>query len=650
MSATSLSDSQRRLAASTIYSEPLRPWETRALRLVPVHREHGEEDIVEVQLETAAIPHLEGLGLVGSGEVVLYEALSYTWDSPVLSHAIRCNGLDFSVTANLHAALVHLRSSHSARWLWIDALCINQYDEAEKERQVRNMFHIYRKASTVLVWLGPAGPGTCLGADILNVYDTIWQDDRNRIFPQGVRNVLMRRVFKGIDTNIYVHEFLDDLRDNPPLDDERAGADTLGLVSMALDGIADILGLAWVRRTWIIQELAAAANVKFLCGRSVLSYDAFFHVIPYVRSALWNTHSALLAGKEDPTVSERLRKRPRRASVSEIFGFDTEYDEPAFFRESLPFTKVLHELRLLVNDPAGRIKTRRTQTELLLVFLVETMSRGFDVSIAVDRVYSLTAMADAISSASWGLTHNKRTASSPQQVPVDYSVGLQAAVLRALKIRMNEMRRFYVAIERSSSLSVPSNDCGVEDQETKSVLFSMFSAYPSPPSWLRLLEPEELNLDHYSLEGGSSQESRMSARKDWRWTEQDVTEPDTLAMRGKALGHLVVDSGGHPSRIWVALPCPLGKEFEKCDDKFHKPVRSLCQGCPDERPRADDGANLDDTETGGERNEPSEQQTSFNQTGTGSDDDEPNIEVNFWSWQFPLRARDGDVIVVFVHT
>lgn len=511
------------------------------------------------------------------------------------------------------------------------------------------MFHIYRKASTVLVWLGPAGPGTCLGADILNVYDTIWQDDRNRIFAQAVRSILMRRVYNGIDTNIYVDEFLDDLRDNPPLDDERAGDDTLGLVSMALDGIADILGRAWIRRTWIIQELAAAANVKFLCGRSVLSYDALFHVIPHVRSALWNTRSALLAGKEDPTVLERLRKRPRRASVSGVLGFDTKDDEPPFFGESLPFTKVLHELRLLVNDPAGRIKTRRTQTELLLMFLVETMSRGYDVSIAVDRVYSLTAMADAISSASWGLTHNKRIPSSPQQVPVDYSVGLQAAVLRALKIRMNEIRHFYVTIERLSSLSVPSNDFGVEDQETKSVLFSMFSAYPSPPSWLRLLEPEELHLDHYSLGGGSSQKSRMSERKGWRWTEQDVTEPDTLVMRGKALGHLVVDSVGHPSRIWVALPCPLGKEFETCD-KYHKPVRSLCQGCPDERPTAGDGANLDYTETGGERNEPSEQQTSFNQTGTGSDDDEPNIEVKFWSWQFPLHARDGDVIVVFFHT
>lgn len=73
--------------------------------------------MVEVRLETAVIPRLEGLGLVDSGDVIVYEALSYTWDSPVLGHAIRCNGVEFSVTANLHAALVHLRTSHRHRWL-----------------------------------------------------------------------------------------------------------------------------------------------------------------------------------------------------------------------------------------------------------------------------------------------------------------------------------------------------------------------------------------------------------------------------------------------------------------------------------------------------------------------------------------------------
>lgn len=117
MPVPSLSELQRRLTASAIYGEPLKPWETRALRLEPVHGEYEEGEIVEVRLETAVIPHLEGLGLVDSGDMILHEALSYTWGSPVLSHAIRCNGLDFSVTTNLHAALVHLRGSHGHRWL-----------------------------------------------------------------------------------------------------------------------------------------------------------------------------------------------------------------------------------------------------------------------------------------------------------------------------------------------------------------------------------------------------------------------------------------------------------------------------------------------------------------------------------------------------
>lgn len=550
----------------------------------------------------------------------------------------------------------HQWTSNSSSW--IDALCINQYDEAEKERQVRNMFHIYQKASTVLVWLGPAGPGTCLGADILNVYDTIWQDNRNLEFEEGVREALMQKVYNGSDTNIYVDEFLNDLRDNQALDDERASADTLGLVSMALDGIADILGRAWIRRTWIIQEIVAAANVEFQCGWSVLSYDAFFHVIPGVRNMLWNTRSALLASKEDPAVLESLKNRPRYASVSEIFGFHTGDHGPASFRDSLPFTEFLHELRLFVNDPAcaviqwgpaGLIESRRTQTELLLVFLVETMSRGFNVSIAVDRVYSLIAMADAISSTSWGLAHNRRMASSPQQLPVDYSVGLQAAVLRALKIRMNELKHFYVAIVRLSYLSNAENECAIGDRDTKPILFSMCSASSSPPSWIKLLESNRLHLFNYLLEGSRWQKSRTSARKFWHWTEQDVTEPDTLVMRGKALGHLVVDSERHPARVWVALPCPLGEEFETCDNKNEKPVRALCQGYPGERPAAGDGSNLNDTES--ERNEPGEQQIVLNQIGTGSDDDnEPVTEARFWNWHFPLHARDGDVIVVFLDT
>ena len=43
--------------------------------------------------------------------------------------------------------------------LWIDSICINQSDLAEKSSQVNLMRRIYRKAKRVIVWLGKDGRG-----------------------------------------------------------------------------------------------------------------------------------------------------------------------------------------------------------------------------------------------------------------------------------------------------------------------------------------------------------------------------------------------------------------------------------------------------------------------------------------------------------
>jgi hypothetical protein len=59
----------------------------------------------------------------------------------------------FRVTANLEAALQVLRLPDRARMIWIDAICINQGDVQERNRQVQLMRKIYRNAETVRVWL-----------------------------------------------------------------------------------------------------------------------------------------------------------------------------------------------------------------------------------------------------------------------------------------------------------------------------------------------------------------------------------------------------------------------------------------------------------------------------------------------------------------
>jgi hypothetical protein len=60
------------------------------------------------------------------------------------------------VTYNLDIALRNLRDAQSRRILWIDALCINQADVDERNRQVFLMSRIYSTAKHILVWLGEA--------------------------------------------------------------------------------------------------------------------------------------------------------------------------------------------------------------------------------------------------------------------------------------------------------------------------------------------------------------------------------------------------------------------------------------------------------------------------------------------------------------
>ncbi|KAK4247159.1 heterokaryon incompatibility protein-domain-containing protein [Corynascus novoguineensis] len=87
-----------------------------------------------------------------------FEALSYRWGTENEKGTITLNGLPFEVTRNLLDALLFLRrqaaSGEAHQPFWIDAICINQSDVAERNRQLRIMKEIYLRASTVVVWLG----------------------------------------------------------------------------------------------------------------------------------------------------------------------------------------------------------------------------------------------------------------------------------------------------------------------------------------------------------------------------------------------------------------------------------------------------------------------------------------------------------------
>ena len=56
--------------------------------------------------------------------------------------------------------LLRLRNRALERVLWVDAVCINETDDQEKEHQIQYMFEIYSLANRVVVWLGESVDGS----------------------------------------------------------------------------------------------------------------------------------------------------------------------------------------------------------------------------------------------------------------------------------------------------------------------------------------------------------------------------------------------------------------------------------------------------------------------------------------------------------
>ena len=114
-----------------------------------------------------------------------YEALSYVWgkSNQVDNISIRHGNNEWPVdlTASLKETLLRLRFPDKQRRLWVDQICINQSDVAERSQQVQFMNRVYKHASRVLVWLGPDDTGLAKPAfELVHNLDHIFQDEIKR--------------------------------------------------------------------------------------------------------------------------------------------------------------------------------------------------------------------------------------------------------------------------------------------------------------------------------------------------------------------------------------------------------------------------------------------------------------------------------------
>lgn len=88
-----------------------------------------------------------------------YNCLSHMWGDDKDQEVIFINNKRFEVRRNLYDFLCLARKLSITDTLWIDAICVNQEDIQERNKQVQLMGDIYEKAGQVLIYPGSLPKG-----------------------------------------------------------------------------------------------------------------------------------------------------------------------------------------------------------------------------------------------------------------------------------------------------------------------------------------------------------------------------------------------------------------------------------------------------------------------------------------------------------
>ena len=211
-----------------------------------------------------------------------YFALSYTWGDATQRRIIKVNGVDISVTTNLEDALRSVRDTQKLKpgmGIWVDALCINQYNIQERNQQVKRMQSIFTHAQTVLVWLGKAADGSDDAIDLIKDTSAFLQADN-------------------------------DLPDIKPSTRPQQCADEI-VHKASWPALLDFFTRPYWSRAWIIQELAAGQDwMTFTCGKKEIDLCSLIHVASFMQHWLSNEKFILAfkSCKASAATKNKLRK------------------------------------------------------------------------------------------------------------------------------------------------------------------------------------------------------------------------------------------------------------------------------------------------------------------------------------------------------
>jgi len=255
----------------TIYRQLPSPRSVRLLRI------HGRANLPGMSDLVITI----SLDIVNLETAPPFDALSYTWGNAVCEelgpslllptkerqNVLSCEGTIIPVRPNLHDALDMLldtKDETRADFTWVDALCINQEDSDERASQVRLMDGLYRRASSVLVWLGPADLTTPDALSALNKLAFLGRD----AIPRSSED---QQHAKASVANIRADDLFN----------REAHALKLGIERIILrEWISLIVFFSrpYFSRVWVIQEVTMARHILMICGRQQVDWEKLINV------------------------------------------------------------------------------------------------------------------------------------------------------------------------------------------------------------------------------------------------------------------------------------------------------------------------------------------------------------------------------------
>ncbi|ORY05559.1 heterokaryon incompatibility protein-domain-containing protein [Clohesyomyces aquaticus] len=207
------------------------------IRLLELHPAANLSDPLEIDLI-----HIDREDTIRRSDPSRYEAVSYCWGDPQMSHSLTVDAkYTLEITKNVEIMLRYLRSTTKPRFLWVDAICLNQQDNNEKEVQVPLMGRIYAQAHKVRIWLGEAGNDDKIASLFtgLRALALLGQDEKALEFPR-------------------IHEILTDI----------CGRD-------CNESTAAFFSRPWFGRRWVLQEAVMANHLIVHCGLSKLDWRWF---------------------------------------------------------------------------------------------------------------------------------------------------------------------------------------------------------------------------------------------------------------------------------------------------------------------------------------------------------------------------------------